>query len=145
MSEVLKAEWFDLDDTTRDDTWRWLHDAYLPAVQSVQGVSWVGHYDIVELPDRPYIKGAPQKKVTQDPAVATGWQNVILTAAASPEAFFGVDNAVDSLTQANADSLSVFKNYRSAVFIEEQVINAPEQRASPYGMGPPPRDATWKL
>lgn len=34
--------------------------------------------------------------------------------------------------------LARLRNYRSAVYIEEQVINAPEQRASPYGLGPPP-------
>lgn len=138
MSEVIKAEWFDLADGTRDETRTWLHDHYLPTLQSAQGVGWVGHYDIVELPDRPYIKDAPRKKETKDPSVATGWQNVILTAGLSAEVFFGVDNPVDELARENADKLSTLLNYRSAVFIEEQVINAPEQRASPYGMGPPP-------
>ena len=39
---------------------------------------------------------------------------------------------------ANADKLAVRDNFRAAVFIEEQVINSPEQRTLPYGMGPPP-------
>lgn len=138
MSEVIKAEWFDLADETRDRTWAWLHDHYLPSLQSAQGVGWVGHYDIVELPDHAYIKGAPRKKETSDPGVATGWQNVILTAALSAEVFFGVDNPIDALVKQNEEELSAFLNYRSAVFIEEQVVNSPEQRASPYGMGPPP-------
>lgn len=138
MSEVIKAEWFDLSEDSREDTLRWLHDSHLPATQSAQGVSWVGHYDIVELPDQPYIEGAPRKKETKDPTVATGWQNVILTAAASPEVFFGPNNAVDALIEKNSSERSKFLNYRSAVFIEEQVINSPEQRKFPYGMGPPP-------
>ena len=138
MTEVLKAEWFDLNDDNQKDVWQWMHESYLPALQSAQGVSWVGHYDIVELPDRPYIDGAPGKKVTQDPTVPTGWQNVILTAAASPEVFFGPGNPVDALAEAQAGKRAAFKNYRSAVFIEEQVVNAPEQRTCPYGMGPPP-------
>ncbi|MGJ8609599.1 MAG: hypothetical protein ACSHWY_00800, partial [Octadecabacter sp.] len=138
MGEILKAEWFDLDDVTRGETWKWMHDTYLPALQAAQGVAWVGHYDIVELPDRPYIEGAPNKRVTDDPAVATGWQNVVLTAAASPEVFFGQNNAVDALADECKDKIAAFKNYRSAVFLEEQVINSPDQHVCPYGMGPPP-------
>jgi len=138
LSEVIKCEWFDLNTDTRDQTWRWLHENYLPAVQSAQGIGWVGHYKIVELPNRPYIEGAPQKKTTQDPTVGTGWQNVILTAALSPDVFFGPGSAIDALKQQHASALSKFQNYRSAVFIEEQVTNSPEHHAHPYGMGPPP-------
>jgi len=138
MGEVLRAEWFDLADDSKADTWAWLHDTYLPALRAAQGVAWVGHYDIVEQPDRPYIEGAPRKKTTDDPSVATGWQNVILTAAASPEVYFGPNNPIDALEEEYADKLAARLNYRNAVFIEEQVINSPEQRALPYGMGPPP-------
>ena len=99
MGEVLMAEWFDIADEARDGTWEWMHNSYLPELQSVQGVAWVGHYDIVAHPDRPYIEGAPARKETQDPAVAPGWQNVVLTAAVSPEVFFGPGNSVDVLRQ----------------------------------------------
>lgn len=138
MSEVLRADWFDLAEGNKAEFWAWLHSDFLPALQSALGVAWVGHYDIIEQPDRPYIEGAPQKKETDDPAVATGWQNVILTAALSPEAFFGPNNAVDALHETQAEKLTGRQNHRFAVFIEEQVINGPEQRAAPYGMGPPP-------
>ena len=138
MSEVLRAEWFDLADGARDGVWAWMHDEFLPALQSAQGVAWVGHYDIVEQPNRPYIEGAPPKKETRDPDLPTGWQNVVLTAAASPEVFFGPGNPIDDLAAAHADKLAVRDNFRAAVFVEEQVINSPEQRTLPYGMGPPP-------
>ncbi|MBT3990556.1 MAG: hypothetical protein HON14_15190 [Rhodospirillaceae bacterium] len=138
MSEVLKAEWFDLAETAKSDMWAWLHEEYFPALRAAQGVAWVGHYDIVPQPDRPYIEGAPQKKETTDPAVPPGQQNVVLIAAASPEVFFGPNNPVDALEKAHAEKLSARENFRNAVYIEEQVINAPEQRTLPYGMGPPP-------
>ncbi len=138
MSEVLMAEWFDIADDARDGVWAWMHKDYLPALQSAQGVAWVGHYEIVALPDRPYIEGAPRRKQTSDPAVAPGWQNVVLTAAISPDVFFGPGNPVEKLHKTHAGKRAAFENYRSAVFIEEQVINAPEVRALPYGMGPPP-------
>lgn len=138
MTEVLRADWFDLADDARDDMWAWMHSEFLPALKAAQGVAWVGHYDIVEAPDRPYIEGAPNKKETTDPACAPGWQNVILTAAASPEAFFGPANAVDALGIKYADKLAACENHRYAVFLEEEVINSPEQHQYPYGMGPPP-------
>ena len=138
MSEVIKAEWFDLADATRADTWAWMHEEYLPALQASPGVAWVGHYEIEPQQDKPYIEGAPAKKETTDPSVPTGWQNVVLIAGMSPEVFFGQNNAVDALAEAHADNLARRENFRDAVFLEEQVINSPEQRAAPYGMGPPP-------
>lgn len=138
MSEILRADWFDLADDTRADVWAWLHGEFLPALRNASGIAWVGHYDIVKQLDRPYIPGKPAKRETDDPAVPPGWQNVILTAAASPEPFFGPGNRVDALAEIHANRLSAWKNHRTAVFIEEQCVNGPEQRALPYGMGPPP-------
>ena len=138
MGEVIKAEWFDLGEDKKHKFWSWLHNEYLPKMQSAQGVSWVGHYEIEKHEDGPYIQGAPLKKETTDPTVPTGWQNIVLTAAASPEVFFGPNNAVDKIIEANLKKLALRENFRDAVFIEEQVINSPEQRAMPYGMGPPP-------
>ena len=138
MGEVLRAEWFDLQKNTRDETWKWLHELYLPTMRSAEGVSWVGHYDIIEQPNRPYIEGAPLKKTTDDLTVPKGWENVILTAASSPEVYFGPKNPIDRLETEHASMLSARLNYRTAVFIEEQVINSPEQHTLPYGMGPPP-------
>ncbi len=138
MSEVIKAEWFDLDENRRADTLQWLHHSYLPSVQATSGVGWVGHYAIVKSPTRRYIEGAPEKIETTDPNVATGWQYVILTAGLSAEVFLGQNNSLDKLAKVNSEKLPALENYRSAVFLEEQVVNSPEQRASPYGMGPPP-------
>ncbi|WP_146589686.1 hypothetical protein [Puniceibacterium confluentis] len=138
MSEVIKAEWFDLDEVSCAETRLWLHGVYFPAVKATPGVAWIGHYDIVELPDTPYIAGAPRRRETTDPSLPTGWQNVVLTAAVSPEVFFGKGNALDPLAAAHADQLAERKNHRCAVYLEEQVINSPELRAAPYGMGPPP-------
>ncbi len=138
MGEVIKAEWFDLDEDSKSDTVSWLHDTYLPAMQSCAGVGWVGHYEIVDIPKSGFIKGAPERCETTDPNVPTGWQNVVLTAALSAEVFFGKNNGIDRLADAHSDRREALQNYRSAVFLEEQVINSPEQRASPYGLGPPP-------
>ena len=61
-----------------------------------------------------------------------------MIAAASPEVYFGFGNPIDALEKINMVVFSARLNYRNAVFIKEQVINSPEQRSLPYGMGPPP-------
>ena len=138
MSEVIKAEWFDIAKNKKEKFWSWLHNEHLPQIQSLQGVSWVGHYEIEKHQNRPYIEGGPMKKETTDPSVPTGWQNVVLTAAISPEVFFGLNNTLETLIKANVEKLALRDNYREAVFIEEQVVNSPEMHVTPYGMGPPP-------
>jgi hypothetical protein len=137
MSEVLKVEWYDLADAGRDAFLAWCHDSYLPALQAARGVSWVGHYAIVDHGDQPLHPEFPTKMETDDPAVPPGHEYVILTAAPVLQCFFGPDNAVDALEAAQADRLAERLNYRSAVFIEEERIDGPEQRAMPYGSGPP--------
>lgn len=137
MGEVLRADWFDLADDNEEHR-AWLHGEFLPALQAASGVAWVGHYDIIAHPDRPYIEGAPTRKETTDAGVATGWQNVVLTAGLSTNTFLGPDNAVDALFDAHAGGLGAWQNHRVCVFIEEKVVNGPEERAVPYGMGPPP-------
>lgn len=138
MSEVIRADWFDLHPEDRAEFQDWFHDTHLPAVQATPGVGWVGHYEIVPIPDKPYIEGAPRRRETTDPTLPTGWQHVVLTAALSAEVFFGQCAPLDALEQADAPQLALRRNHRRAVFIEEQVVNSPELRASPYGMGPPP-------
>ena len=71
MSEVIKAEWFDITKSKKEMFWSWLHNEYLPKMQSLQGVSWVGHYEIEKHQNRPYIEGAPMKKETTDPSVVS--------------------------------------------------------------------------
>ncbi|MDA0785274.1 MAG: hypothetical protein O3B37_03195, partial [Proteobacteria bacterium] len=138
MGEVLRADWFDLAKEDRDAHWAWMHREFLPALQSASGVAWVGHYDIIKHPQRPYIEGAPAKQETTDPSIATGWQNVVLTAGLSTDTFLGPDNAVDALHAANGEGLAAWQNHRASIFIEEKIVNGPEDRAAPYGMGPPP-------
>lgn len=102
MAEILKAERFDLEGGSRTDTLQWLHNTYLPAVQASSGVGWVGHYEIVKSPSKHCVEGAPEKVETTDPTIATGWENVVLTAALSSDVFFGQNNALEALTEAYA-------------------------------------------
>lgn len=138
MGETIRADWFDIVDADRDAHITWLHGEFLPTLQSKPGVAWVGHFEIIKHPNRPYIEGGPEKQETSDPAVPTGWRNVVLTAGLSPNTFLGPGSADATLRETARDRLGAWGNHRWAVFIEELVVNGPEERAMPYGMGPPP-------
>ena len=64
MGEVLRAEWFDLAEDTHDEIWAWLHKEYLPALCAADGVAWIGHYEIIEQPDQPYIDAVSYTHLT---------------------------------------------------------------------------------
>ena len=138
MSEVLRAEWFDISPENKDKLWQWLHEFFLEYLQTQSGISWVAHYEIVPHPTTPYIKGAPLKKETKDTNIPSGWENLILTSASSASVFFGPQNELKNIEKKNEVNLSMRDNYRSAVFIEEEIINGPEQNKNPLGMGGPP-------
>ncbi len=38
MGEVLRADWFDLEDEGRNTHWAWLHNEFLPALKATQSV-----------------------------------------------------------------------------------------------------------
>ena len=76
MGEVLRAEWFDLAEDTQTK-FGLGYIKYLPALCAADGVIWIGHYEIIEQPDKPYIDGAPNKKTIDDPSVPKGWRNVV--------------------------------------------------------------------
>ena len=66
MAEILRAEWFDINNKDKDKLCSWLHGVFFPDLQSQNGVNWLAHYDIVPHPETPYIKGAPEKKEVKD-------------------------------------------------------------------------------
>lgn len=138
LAEVFRAEWFDISCEDKDKLWSWLHNFFFPNLQCQNGVNWVAHYDIVPHPKKPYIKGAPLKKEVNNPEIPSGWENLVLTSVNMPSVFFGPNCSLRKLEKQNQHYLSMRTNYRSAVFIEEEMINGPEQHKQPLGMGGAP-------
>ena len=138
LPEILRAEWFDIHRENKVRLWQWLHGFFLNSLQSQSGINWVAHYEIVPHPITQYIEGAPQKKETKNTNIPAGWENLIVTSASSPSVFFGPGNELNKMEEQNAINLSMRENYRSAIFIEEEVINGPEQDKKPQGTGGPP-------
>ena len=138
MAEILRAEWFDINNNDKDKLCSWLHGVFFPDFQSQNGVNWVAHYDIVPHPETRYIKGAPAKKEVKDLSVPPGQENLVLTSVNTPSIFFGHNNALEAMEKEQRLYLSMRTNYRSAVFIEEEIINGPELHKQPLGTGGAP-------
>ncbi|MBT3914785.1 MAG: hypothetical protein HOF23_00340 [Rhodospirillaceae bacterium] len=134
MADVIRAEWFDIDDAKRDDFINWYHGTYLPELQAQIGVNWVGNYAIVA----PKGKGNPRKMETDDPAVPPGRDFVVLTAAPTVSVYFQKNNVIEALEAKFAAELGQRENYREAIFVEEESVPGPECRALPSGTGAPP-------
>ena len=138
MAEILRAEWFNINSEVKNKLCSWLHGVFFPDLQSQNGVNWVAHYDIVPHPETRYIEGAPAKKEVENISVPSGQENVVLTSANTPSIFFGPNNAIEALENKHQLYLSMRANYRSAVFIEEEMINGPELHKQPLGTGGSP-------
>jgi len=138
MGEILRAEWFDINSEVKNKLCNWLHGIFFPDLHSQTGVNWVAHYDIVPHPQTHYIKGAPAKKEVKDISIPPGQENVVLTSATTSSIFFGPENALEAMEKKHQFYLSMRANYRSAVFIEEEMINGPELHIQPLGMGGAP-------
>jgi hypothetical protein len=138
MAEILRAEWFDINNKDKDKLCSWLHGVFFPDLQFQNGVNWVAHYDIVPHPETRYIKGAPARKEVKDLSVPPGQENLVLTSANTPSIFFGPNNALEAMEKEHPVHLSMRTNYRSAVFIEEEMINGPELHKQPIGTGGAP-------
>lgn len=138
MAEILRAEWFDINNKDKDKLCSWLHGIFFPDLHSKNGVNWVAHYDIVPHPETRYIKGAPAKKEVKDLSVPPGQENLVLTSANTPSVFFAPNNALEAMEKKQQPYLSMRANYRSAVFIEEEMINGPELHKQPLGTGGAP-------
>ena len=138
MVEILRAEWFDIDNEDKNKLCSWLHENFFPELQSQNGVNWVAHYEIVPHPETPYIKSAPLKKEIKDPLIPSGQENLVLTAANTPAIFFGPNNDLEAMEKKHQLYLSKRANYRFAVFIEEEMVNGPELHKQPFGSGGAP-------
>jgi hypothetical protein len=138
MAEILRAEWFDIKNKDKDKLCSWLHGIFFPDLHSKNGVNWVAHYDIVPHPETRYIKDAPAKKEVKDLSVPPGQENLVLTSANTPSVFFAPNNALEAMEKKQQPYLSMRANYRSAVFIEEEMINGPELHKQPLGTGGAP-------
>lgn len=73
--------WYDLPAQGRDRYFSWLCDTYIPKVLARPGVLWAAHYENTRLAPLPHIRH------TDDPAVPTGNDYVLMFGAETAHAF----------------------------------------------------------
>jgi hypothetical protein len=124
----LWATWYDLDAEETERFSEWLHGVYLPHLERDDRYAWVAHYrDQDAIASETGVAG-PMKQAISGGGLASGSQYLVLVAAPSPRAFFN-PLTLDSLDQEVPDSkvfLSLRRNVRHAVFVEEEAVEGPD-------------------
>lgn len=141
MSEFLRAEWYDIDGSDEPAFLTALHAETLPKIQDIPGINWVAHYRIEpkapqHTPDEQRAN-TPLRRETSDPSVTTGSQFVLLTSVSDLDLLMISSSGLAELERCSAGLLSLRRNYRDAVFVEEQCTEGPASATCPRS-GPPP-------
>ena len=76
MTDVIRAEWYDVEEAEEAEFLSRLHSEFLPRVRSLAGVAWVGHYRIAPKAANG-TTDAPTRHETSDPTVPKGSQFVL--------------------------------------------------------------------
>jgi hypothetical protein len=138
MDLGIKAVWYDLPDSKRDAHLQWLHDSYLPALGSAQGISWVAHYRTV-----PSRTGDDRARLneTKDPGVGRGTRFLLLVGAPSVDVFFARPGRHADLQPDSAKveaRLGERSGSRSCIFVEEARVAGPAVDAASADGTPAP-------
>ena len=81
MDKAIWANWYNLSGKDKDGYLEWLHGKFMPKVLGNPGVLWAAHYQVDQKPIGHRITR------TQDPAVGTGNDYILLFAGESTHAF----------------------------------------------------------
>jgi len=125
MDLGIKAVWYDLPDSVRDSHLKWLHESYLPALGSVQGFSWVAHYQTV-----PSRTGDDRARLneTNDSSVGRGTRFLLLFGAPSVDVFFaqaGLHPAQWPDSKMIDARLAERAGSRACIYVEEARVAGP--------------------
>jgi hypothetical protein len=138
MTEFLRAEWYDIDAGDEAGFLEGLHTGHLPKLQDIPGISWIAHYRIAPKPaPGPQRTGVPERRETTDPSVQSGSEFVLLTSVTDPDLAMLSSSGITDLELKSSSLLALRKNYREAVFVEEQCIEGPASNSCPRCQPPP--------
>lgn len=131
MDRGIWATWYDLPVDGRADYLAWLHSVYIPALLQRPGYLWAAHYASI----------GTGRKVhplhhTQDPAVPTGNQYILLIGAEHAHVFAApVPTALHAeLPDADQKMLGMRVGTRTNIFAEIARVLGPEANAYREGM-----------
>lgn len=132
--------WYDVDEIGRDDYLRWVHDTYMPALARMPGVLWAAHYASVPKGARRASARENAVRRTDDPAVATGSQYILL-AGAEHAHVFGNPSPSElhaTLPDEGRKMLAARSGVRINIMVEAGRIDGPEAQGYRHGMAPAP-------
>src|SRR5689334_5224645 len=133
--------WYNVPDASRERYLTWLHGTYIPKILSKPGVLWAAHYLNTKVTPGPHIRH------TQDPAVRTGNDYVLMFGAETAHAFSkGVEaftkgspsKLVADLTAADREMLATRIAERVVITTEEARVDGPEASSRRNDLTPSP-------
>jgi hypothetical protein len=132
MDRGIRAVWYDLPVPGRDEYLSWLHEVHIPRVLARPGYLWAAH-----------VQNVPRQSRlahTEDPAVPTGNQFLILFGAADPHIL--VDPSPAELrARSSAETREMMDRRispRAAIFVEVSRVDGPEVKTRAPGITPGP-------
>ena len=127
MDQSIRICWYDLPESRREEYLSWLHEIYLPKIQSRAGVIWVAHYEIIKTDAM--IQKLSDFIGRPDPSesIPTGSQFAMMIAAGSPHYFFKPNfDDIECSDATEKEMMSLPQNLRAVVTAEQARVNGPE-------------------
>lgn len=127
MDKGIWATWYDLEDQDRTSHLEWLHESYLPSLESDARYLWVAHYQDQEAVVSETGVAGPMAQADQSEAVPAGSQYLLLIGASSPHVFFDpLELSEPSEDVKVREMVDARSNLRHAVFVEEASVGGPD-------------------
>jgi hypothetical protein len=125
MDLGIKAIWYDLPESARDSHLQWLHDSYMPALGSAQGISWAAHYRTV-----PSRTGDDRVRLneTKEAGIGRGTRFLLLVGAPSVDVFFArAGHYPEPLPSSAEDEARLAERLgsRACIYVEEARVAGP--------------------
>ena len=139
MDRGIWATWYDLPEQGKQEHLSWLHERYIPRMLTRSGYLWAAHVENLMPVER---ETAIHRRLvhTEDPAIGTGNQYLLLFGAPSPTVFVAPTSAemTADLAAYDLDMLGRRAGTRSCTFLEVERVAGPEVKQRAPGLTPGP-------
>ena len=139
MDRGIWATWYDLPEQGKEEYISWLHEVHIPQMLARPGYLWAAHVTNDTSPEREQRINTNLTH-TNDPAVPTGNNYLMLFGAPSPHVFVDPSPAEirAGLDRESQQMLGRRVAPRSCIFLEVDRVNGPEVKTRHPGITPGP-------
>jgi hypothetical protein len=139
MDRGIRAVWYDLPSSGKQEYLDWLHEEHLPSMLARPGYLWAAHVENVDTPEREE-QSARRLTRTDDPSVPTGYRYLLLFGATDPHVLVDPSPA-EMEAELNAEArrmLGLREAVRDVILVEVSRIEGPDAKGRQPGITPGP-------